>query len=192
MPASSSRSPLQRNRAWLKTYAFTRAAVSAVWVVSAFTLGKSLPIAAAMLIAYPIWDALANIADAQRNGGIKASPTQALNAAISLLTAAAVAVALRTGMNDVLGVFGAWAILSGLLQLATGVRRWKAGGQWAMVLSGAQSALAGGYFIKLALGAPVPSIRDIAPYAAFGAFYFAMSALWLTFAPRRQAPDTAQ
>ena len=45
-------------------------------------------------------------------------------------------------------IFGAWAILSGLLQLGTAVRRWKRfGAQWAMVLSGGQSALAGGFFI---------------------------------------------
>jgi len=83
-------------------------------------------------------------------------------------------------MNAVLGVFGAWAILAGLLQLATGVQRWKSfGAQWAMILSGAQSALAGGFFISRSLGNAVPGIADIAPYAAFGAFYFAASALWL-------------
>jgi len=49
-----------------------------------------------------------------------------------------------------------------------------------MVLSGAQSALAGGIFIKQALGAPVHGITDVAPYAGFGAFYFLVSALWLT------------
>lgn len=89
-------------------------------------------------------------------------------------------------MNTVLAVFGAWAILAGLLQLATGVRRWKSyGAQWAMILSGAQSALAGGLFIKQSLGTAVPGVTDVAPYAAVGAFYFLVSALLLTF--RRKA-----
>ncbi|PXW51429.1 short repeat uncharacterized protein DUF308 [Methylobacterium sp. B4] len=85
-----------------------------------------------------------------------------------------------------LAVFGVWAILSGLLQLATGVRRWNAGAQWAMALSGAQSALAGTYFIFKANGASTPGITDIAPYAAFGAFYFLVSAVWLTVAQARK------
>ena len=87
----------------------------------------------------------------------------------------------------VLAVFGVWAILSGLLQLYTGVRRWRSyGAQWAMILSGAQSALAGGFMIGKSLGSMPPSILDIAPYAAFGAFYFLVSAIWLTVSAYRQ------
>ncbi len=90
-------------------------------------------------------------------------------------------------MNAVLGVFGVWAILSGFFQLATGVRRWKySGAQWALILSGAQSALAGAFFVKQATAPTVPSITDIAPYAAFGAFYFFLSAVWLTVSDMRQ------
>ncbi len=174
------------DRNWLRTYAFVRAAVSAAWVGSAFTLGKSLPVAEGLLVAYPAWDALANLIDARRNGGFKASPSQAVNAAVSTLTAIGVVVALGTSLNAVVGVFGAWAVLAGLLQLITGVRRWKAGGQWPMVLSGGQSALAGAYFVKLALGKAPVGIADVAPYAAFGAIYFAISGLWLTFAGRRK------
>jgi hypothetical protein len=48
-----------------------------------------------------------------------------------------------------------------------------------MVLSGAQSALAGAFFIKQSLGV-APGIGGLAGYAAFGAFYFAVSALWLS------------
>jgi hypothetical protein len=56
-----------------------------------------------------------------------------------------------------------------------------------MMLSGAQSALAGAFFIKRALGGDVLGISDLAPYALFGAVYFLASALWLTFAPPRKA-----
>jgi hypothetical protein len=166
--------------AGLRNYYLVRAGVAAAWVAAAFTLGRAAPLAAAaLLIAYPAWDAVANLIDASRNGGMARNPSQALNVAVSGITTVAVAAVIEN-MNAVLGVFGAWAILAGLLQLATGVRRWKSfGAQWAMILSGAQSALAGGFFIKQSLGSAVPGIGDIAPYAAFGALYFAISALWL-------------
>jgi len=174
-PASKMSSP-----AGLRNYYFVRAGVAAAWVGAAFTLGKASPLAAAaLLIAYPAWDAIANLIDVSRNGGVAQNRPQALNVAVSGITAIAVAAVIGS-MNAVLGVFGAWAILAGLLQLATGVRRWKSfGAQWAMILSGAQSALAGGFFISRSLGSAVPGIADVAPYAAFGAFYFAASALWL-------------
>jgi hypothetical protein len=166
---------------WLQVYYFTRAGVSIAWVAAAFTVGASAPpIAAGLLLAYPAWDAIANFVDAQQSGGLIANPSQVLNAAISTITTIAVLFALGRSLHSVLAVFGAWAILSGLLQLITAVRRRKTGAQWAMILSGAQSMLAGGFFISLAVGSGHPGIKDIAPYAAFGAFYFLVSAVWLT------------
>ncbi|RJF76704.1 DUF308 domain-containing protein [Rhodopseudomonas palustris] len=167
--------------AWLKRYYYVRAAFSLIWVALAFTIARQAPhLAAVMLIVYPAWDAAANYADAARNGGLLANPSQALNLGVSVLTALAAAVALNSGMNAVLAVYGGWAVLAGVLQLATGVRRWTSGGQWPMILSGAQSALAGAFFIHAASGDKLPSIVDIAPYAAFGAFYFLVAAVWLS------------
>lgn len=168
--------------AGLRNYYFVRAGVAALWVVAAFTVAEAAPlVAAVLLIAYPAWDAVANLVDVARNGGVPRNRPQALNVAVSGITALAVA-AVIANMHAVLAVFGAWAILAGLLQLASGVRRWKSfGAQWAMILSGAQSALAGGFFIHQSFGSAVPGIADVAPYAAFGAFYFAASALWLLF-----------
>ena len=172
---------------WLKSYYFARAGVSIVWVAAAFTLGSQMPqVAAALLVAYPAWDALANFVDAKRSGGLTQNGSQAFNVGVSAITTMSVAFALGQGMHAVLAVFGVWAILAGLFQLITGVRRWKAGGQWAMVLSGAQSVLAGAFFVKQATSAAVPGITDIAPYAAFGAFYFLASAIWLTVADMRR------
>jgi uncharacterized membrane protein HdeD (DUF308 family) len=94
-------------------------------------------------------------------------------------------------MNAVLGVFGAWAVVSGLLQLVTGMRRWKIyGAQWIMMLSGVQSALAGAFFIKQANAAGMHGIAEIAPYVAFGAFYFLVSALWLVVLEARRRKST--
>jgi uncharacterized membrane protein HdeD (DUF308 family) len=166
---------------WLKLYYYARACVSVAWVAAAFIVGASMPsIAAALLVAYPAWDAIANICDAQSSGGLKANPSQALNAAVSIITTIAVVIALGQSLHAVLAVFGVWAVLSGLFQLVSGVRRWRTGAQWAMIVSGAQSMLAGGFFISLAKGSGTPGITDIAPYAAFGAFYFLVSAVWLT------------
>lgn len=175
-------------RRWLTTYYFARAAFSIVWVAAAFAVSADMPVlAGVLLILYPAWDAAANVEDARRNGGLRHNPTQALNAIVSATTTAAVAIALGMSMYAVLGVFGVWATLSGLFQLGTGLRRWKTvGAQWAMVLSGAQSAVVGGTFLVKANGSVVPGIADVAPYAGFGAFYFLVSALWIVVSDRRR------
>jgi uncharacterized membrane protein HdeD (DUF308 family) len=172
----------------LKRYYFLRAGVAAAWVAAAFTVGAANPVAAAiLLVLYPAWDAFANARDAQANGGFKANASQTLNLVVSGMTSLAVLLALRAGMHAVLAVFGAWAVLAGLLQLATGVRRWRAyGAQWAMILSGAQSALAGAFFVKQATSPVTPSIATIAPYAAFGAIYFLVAAIGLAIKSRRR------
>jgi uncharacterized membrane protein HdeD (DUF308 family) len=173
---------------WLKSYYFTRAAFSVVWVAAAFTLADSMSgIVGALLLIYPAWDAAANLVDARRNGGVIRNPTQLLNAAASGVTTVVVAIALAMSMNAVLGVFGVWAALSGLLQLATGIRRRKgSGAQWPMIISGAQSTFVGIMFLQQANSAEIPSIAAIAPYAAFGAFYFLVAALWLTVSDARR------
>jgi len=172
----------------LARYYLTRGIVAVGWVAAAVAIGTANPaVAAVLLVSYPAWDALANWFDANGSGGLLANPPQALNVVVSLVAALAVAVALRSGMNAVLAVFGVWAALAGLAQLVTGIRRWrKFGAQWAMILSGAQSTLAGAVFVHSAGGATVPTILDIAPYVGFGAFYFLVSALWLIFSNRRR------
>jgi uncharacterized membrane protein HdeD (DUF308 family) len=172
----------------LATYYLVRAVVAAAWVVAAVAIGRSNAIAAALLlVSYPAWDAFANWFDARSSGGLRSDPKQAFNTAVSLVAAVAVAVALQLSMNVAIAVFGIWAIAAGLAQLITGVRRWRTfGAQWAMILSGAQSMLAGLFFVTQAGLAEIPTILDVAPYAAFGAFYFLVSATLLMFANRRQ------
>jgi hypothetical protein len=179
---------------WLKQYYFIRATFSIAWVVSAFVVGSSSPaIAGILLVLYPAWDAAANLVDGLRSGGLTRNRTQAFNVVVSLATAISVVVALQVSMNGVLGIFGAWAILSGLLQFGTAVRRWKSyGAQWAMVLSGGQSALAGGFFIFQATTPMSPSIATVTGYAAVGAIYFLVSAVWLTVSEWRQRAGGAE
>jgi uncharacterized membrane protein HdeD (DUF308 family) len=177
-------SPAVSSESWLQTYYYLRAGVAIAWVAAAFTIGKTQPIAGALLIIYPAWDALANVLDAQRNGGLAKAPSQALNALVSALTAIAMAFAVARDMHAVAAVFGGWAIVAGLLQLATALRRRKAGAQWTMILSGLQSALAGGFFASLALKTAEPALADLAPYAAFGALWFFVAAILLTLRRR--------
>ncbi len=169
---------------WLKRYYAVRALFSAVWVVSAFTIGKTWPsLGIALLIAYPAWDCLANCVDTMRTGGLRANPSQTLNVVVSAIVTLAVAVTVSSDFHIAIGVIGVWAALSGILQLATGVRRWRsASAQWPQILSGAQSTLAGAHFLVQAVHpATSVSVADVAPYAAFGAFYFAVSAVVLMF-----------
>ncbi|UYY59921.1 DUF308 domain-containing protein [Sphingomonas sp. S2-65] len=178
---------------WLKRYYFLRFAVAAIWVAMAFTVAKeSQLLAAVLLAAYPAWDAVANILDARRSGGLSRNKSQSLNVLVSLVTAAAVGVALGHSLNAVLAIYGVWAALAGLFQLATAIGRWRRfGAQWVMILSGAQSALAGIFFIKMSGGNAPVGIVNVAPYAAFGAFYFLVSAIWLVVADVRRGGDRA-
>ena len=174
--------------AWLRSYYLGRAIFSIAWVAAAVLFrGQPGPVAF-LLVIYPAWDAIANLADARVNGGLIANPSQTLNVAVSTITALAVIAAVGHSSFAVLAVFGVWAILAGVLQLYTGARRWRYyGAQWAMILSGAQSALAGGYMISRSIGTVAPTILDIAPYAGFGAFYFLLSAIWLAAVAYRSA-----
>ncbi|VIO67517.1 DUF308 domain-containing protein [Bradyrhizobium ivorense] len=173
---------------WLRSYYFGRAIFSIAWIAAAVLLRGQPAVVAFLLVIYPAWDAVANLADARVNGGVIANPSQTLNVVVSAVTALAVIAAVGHSPYAVLAVFGVWAILAGLLQLATGARRWRRyGAQWAMILSGAQSALAGGYMISQSIGSVAPTILDIAPYAGFGAFYFLLSAIWLAATANRNA-----
>jgi uncharacterized membrane protein HdeD (DUF308 family) len=175
----------------LKRYYFLRAAVSVAWILAAIAVGAGNPLASGLLlVAYPAWDALANALDARANGGFAANPPQTFNLVVSLLVACAVLFALQAAPPRVLTVFGVWAAFAGLLQLAAGVRRWRAvGAQWPMVLSGAQSILAGAFMITRSIGGAghPPLAVEIAPYAGFGAFYFLAAGVALAVKGRRKA-----
>lgn len=170
------------NSDWLKRYYVGRALFSALWVALTLTIGKAHPpLGIGLIVAYPAWDSFANYVDAKRNGGLRANPTQMLNAVVSAMVTLAVAGAAARDFHLAIAVIGIWATLSGILQLSTAVRRWRGiGAQWPMILSGAQSALAGAFFVTKAADATSSlSVADVAPYAAFGAIYFAISAVIL-------------
>lgn len=165
----------------LRILYFVRAGFSILWVIIMATVAKTNPVLAnALFILYPAWDAVATWFDMKANPPSASKMPQFINLAISIATAVAVALALKSGVPVALMVFGAWAIITGVIQLILGLKRRKAlGGQWPMIISGAQSTVAGISFVALA-HAPTMGISSLVGYAAFGAFYFVLSAIRLS------------
>jgi len=164
----------------LRKLYFTRAAFSVIWVilVSLFA-NTSLTFAIILLIVYPAWDVVGTFLDIRANHDSPSKTPQYVNAVISGITTIAVGIALQKGVPEALMVFGVWAILTGIIQLILGLRRRKSlGGQWPMIISGGQSVIGGISFIVLAHD-PKMGITSLAGYAAFGAFYYLLSAFRL-------------
>jgi uncharacterized membrane protein HdeD (DUF308 family) len=159
-----------------------------VWVILVALFTKtSMGIASVLLIIYPAWDVVGTFLDIRANHNSPSKTPQYINAAISAVTTVAIGFALQKGIPEALMVFGAWAILTGLIQLVLGVRRRKLlGGQWPMILSGGQSMIAGISFIVLA-HAPTMGIINLAGYSAFGAFYYLLAAFRLSRTVNRSA-----
>ncbi|GAA4879849.1 hypothetical protein [Actinomycetospora straminea] len=165
-----------------------RAAFALVWAVLLLLTASSAGVAAAvLLVLYPVVDAAAAVVDARH--GRAGGPIGALvtNVAISLVAAVGLAVALSSGVPAVLRVWGAWAVVAGLVQLVLAVRRRRLGGRWAMVASGGLSVLAGVGFV---LTAPAASLVGVAGYALLGGVFFLVSALRLRAAGRGDRPGT--
>jgi len=165
----------------LRRLYFIRAAFSVTWVILVSLFAKtSMGIASILLVIYPAWDVIGTFLDIRANQNSPSKTPQYINAVISVLTTIAVGLALQKGVPATLIVFGAWAILSGFIQLVLGLQRRRSlGGQWPMILSGGQSVIAGVSFIMLA-HAPAMGITNLAGYSAFGAFYYLLSAFRLS------------
>ncbi|MFK0244050.1 hypothetical protein ACIQUM_05070 [Amycolatopsis azurea] len=160
----------------LRRLYFVRFGFALVWAGLLFTTASTLgPISVALLVLYPLFDVAAALVDLR-----SAKDTLGLyvNIAISGIAGIGLAVAAGSGILAVLRVWGAWAIVSGLVQLAVGIGRRKLGGQGAMIVSGAISTVAGTSFILQATQ-PDASLVDLAGYAALGGLFFLVSAIRL-------------
>ncbi|WP_431908315.1 hypothetical protein [Micromonospora carbonacea] len=155
----------------------------------ALTAGSALPgFVIALLIFYPALDVAASLLDArtQRRAGNRGNVrAQLVNAVISTVTAIAVAVAVADGPASVLRVFGAWAVLTGAIQLALAITRLRQGlrGQWPMIISGGGSCILGLTFFKQATATEL-SLTGVAGYAIGGALLYLVSAVRLHRAAR--------
>ena len=163
----------------LRRLYFVRFAFAIVWALVMFTMAAKLsPVAIVLLVLYPLFDVGAAVVDARSSRATGSPVLLYVNMAVSLVAAVGVAIACSSGIPAVLRVWGAWAIVSGLVQLIVAVPRRGMGGQWPMILSGAISVLAGASFVASA-GADEPTLTSAIGYAVPGGIFFLISALRL-------------
>jgi uncharacterized membrane protein HdeD (DUF308 family) len=178
----------------LRNLYFVRTAFQVVFAAGVISTAANRPQAGAVLfLLYPLWDVACTIYDL--NTFSKSGPSrtsQIINAILGI--AAAIGIGLTVFQNPIyaVAIFGIWAFGAGLLQLIVGLIRRKelGGGQWSMILSGAQSALAGIFFIVFGLQ-DKKHIKDIGGYAIFGAFYFLIGGILLARKLSRSVPAAA-
>jgi uncharacterized membrane protein HdeD (DUF308 family) len=161
--------------------AIVRAGVALLWAAAfVIAVGDGIPgtgsdvtfAASALLVAYPLIDVIASLAEARR------APTQSMavlraNAAISLLAVVALAgTAFGADAGAVLVAFGVWAVVSGAIQFGVAIRRRRAGGrELTMIFSGGLSAVVGASFIA-ASQANDAHLANLGGYAALGAVLY--------------------
>lgn len=166
----------------LRRLHLVRAAFATVWavllVVAVSTTPAIGPVTAALLVIYPLVDVGAAVVDARYSRGTRFVPGLSATIGISALAAVGLTVAVGSGIPAVLQVWGAWAVVAGLVQLIVALRRRGLGGRWAMIASGSISALAGTWFF-LQAGVVDASLGTLAGYALLGGVFFLVSALRL-------------
>ncbi|HEX4250058.1 MAG TPA: hypothetical protein VH008_19490 [Pseudonocardia sp.] len=169
----------------LRRLYFVRFGFAIVWAGLLFVTGRQLaPVVVVLLVLYPLFDVTAAVVDARSSRTSGAARGLYGNIAISLVAGIGLAFAATSDIPAVLRVWGTWAIVAGLIQLVVGISRRALGGQWAMVLSGGISTLAGTSFI-LQAGTPHASLANLAGYALLGGVFFLVSALRLGRAAQR-------
>jgi uncharacterized membrane protein HdeD (DUF308 family) len=161
----------------LRRLYFARSGFAVVWALVMFAIARDLnPLTGTLLVLYPLVDVVAAVIDARASRTTGSPVLLYLNMAVS--TIAAVGLAVASDIPAVLRVWGAWAILAGLIQLIVGVTRREMGGQWPMIISGGISVLAGGSFVAAA-AADHPVLTNAIGYAIPGAVFFLIAAVRL-------------
>jgi uncharacterized membrane protein HdeD (DUF308 family) len=154
----------------MPTLLVSRAALALLWAAALVvavgdrvpTTDADLPFAVAALLAtYPLIDAVSSLLTDRR-----------ANAAISAAAAVAIAVtAFGSDAGATLIAFGAWAAISGAIQLASALRPRRI----PMLISGGLSTLAGISFLSAA-GMDTAHLANLGGYMAFGAVLYLISA----------------
>ncbi len=165
----------------LRKLYFVRTAFQVLWAGSVFATAVKQPaVAAALLILYPLWDVACTAYDLKASALDSSTRTsQTINAVLGIVAAGGIAVTAFSQPAYAVGIFGAWALGAGMLQLAAGLlRRKQLGGQWAMIFSGLQSTAAG---VALGLGGIQGKVhaKNLGGYAIFGALYFSIAGILL-------------
>jgi hypothetical protein len=167
----------------LRNLYFVRTAFQVVWAAAVISAAAHQPqVAAVLFLLYPLWDVACTVYDLNTFSKTGSSRTsQIINALFGGAAAIGIGLTVFQSPTYAVAIFGVWAFGAGVLQLVVGLIRRKelGGGQWSMILSGAQSALAGTFFIILGLQ-DKKHVGDVGGYAIFGAFYFLIAATLLS------------
>ncbi|UYM03499.1 hypothetical protein [Solicola gregarius] len=170
----------------LRSLYLVRFGFAIAWaVLVALTASTLNPASIALLVVYPLFDVTAAVIDFRSSGAARPKAPLSLTMALSLFAAIGVAVAVTSDISSVLRVWGVWAIAAGIVQLIVAILRYRLGGQWAMILSGGISAVAGATFV-LQAGGDDASLMTLAGYATLGGVFFLISALRLQRRPSEQ------
>ena len=178
-------SPLGSSSRGAPRITLVRALLALVWAAALViavgddvtSTSSDVPTAAAALLAsYPVIDVLASIVGARGTGS--SGRALRINAVISTLAVAAIAAtAFGVDAGAVLVAFGAWAAVSGAIQLALAIRRHRAQGRpLPLIVSGGLSTIVGIAFIA-ASGKDQVHLAMVAGYMALGALLFLLSAV---------------
>jgi uncharacterized membrane protein HdeD (DUF308 family) len=170
------------------TVAVGRAVLALLWAAAlVIAVGGEMPATgadlsfgvAAFLASYPLIDVVASLLSARADA--TSARTLRVNAGTSALAVVAIGVAaFASTAGATLVAFGAWASVSGAIQLALAIhRRRTQGRQLPMIVSGALSTVAGITFVA-ASGMDEAKLTTIGGYMAFGAL------LYLLWARRTQ------
>jgi len=164
----------------LRNLYFVRTAFQVVWATTVITTAHANPqVGAVLFILYPLWDVACTVYDlntSSQSGNTRTS--QRINALLGVVASIGIGLTVFGHPVYAVAVFGTWAFAAGMLQLVAAMTRRKEafGGQWAMILSGAQSTVAGvAYFVGGLLDKR--HIKDVGGYATFGAVYFLISGI---------------
>lgn len=167
----------------LRNLYLTRTVFQVIWAATVIPSGHTQPqLIAVLFVLYPLWDVACTVYDlrtSSQSGSTHRS--QRINAFLGVAAAIGIALTVLRQPTYAVAVFGAWALGAGALQLIAGLirRKEELGGQWAMILSGAQSTIAGVAYLVGGL-LDKRHIKDVGGYALFGAAYFLISGVLLT------------
>ncbi|MGW0637424.1 DUF308 domain-containing protein [Nocardia salmonicida] len=150
------------------------------WALAFAIVGDTLgAVAVALLVAYPLLDAVSSLIDYRVVPDGPERRVTAVNGVLSTVVAVALGIAAAVGsVGAALGVFGVWAVVSGAAQLVVGLRRRGPvlGKQWPTLISGGLSFLVGLTYLTQAAG-DSPALHVLSVYASGGVFFLAQAAL---------------
>jgi uncharacterized membrane protein HdeD (DUF308 family) len=181
------RAPRRERSSLIRLY-LARGLLAVLWAVLFSRAHESLDAQAiALLIAYPLIDAVSSLVDYRASATRADRRVIAFNGVLSTAAAIALGAAALHGVAPVLAVFGAWAVLAGAAQLLLSLERRGAdlGRQWPMLVAGGLSFLVGFVYVVQATGAK-PMLDMLPVYATGGGVFFILQACLLGWRARRR------